>query len=97
MHAWLDNQLAFITILSYFWFSALEIPPPSFYFYGRSILCPPQNVYPVLHKEKDNTEQEDISTVLMQKAENSERFWKPCDGCELRRGLLNVELVGEER
>ena len=54
-------------------------------------------MYTVLHKEKDNTEQEDISTVPMQKAKNSERFWKPHDGCELRRGLLNVELISKER
>ena len=54
-------------------------------------------VYAVLHKERDNTEQEDISAVPTRKAKNSELFWKPRDGCELRRGLLNVKLVSKER
>ena len=47
-----------------------------------------------LHKGKDKTEQEDISTVSTDEAEQSERFRKPHDGWELD-GLLNVEHVGE--
>jgi hypothetical protein len=75
----------------------LSFPTKGKMFLGRPLsslrlaylLAEYDNVATVLHKDKDNTEQENMSTVPMQKAENSERFWKRHDGCELRRGLLN--------
>lgn len=45
-----------------------------------------------VHKDKDKTEQDDITTVPAQNAEKSEPFCKPHDGLELRRGLLNSSV-----